>query len=294
VTLVAPASAFDRGEFDRGVAELQRLGLAADYDDSVFSRLATTAGPPLVRAGALKQAWARGDVDAIISVRGGYGSVEVLPGLQLTDVPEQPPTFVGYSDVTSLHTWLNLQVGVTSVYGAMIDRRLARGTEAYDPESFVGSRGAEPMGEVFPGGVEVLRAGEARGALFGGTISQLAASLGTPYAFLPPSGSVLFLEEVGERPYRLQRLLTQLRQGGVLAQASAVVLGQMPSCDEPGGALTARTVLADFFEEFPGPVLFGFPSGHTTTPLVSLPFGVEVRVVGTTRPGLVFDEAAAI
>jgi muramoyltetrapeptide carboxypeptidase len=130
--------------------------------------------------------------------------------------------------------------------------------------------------------------------LLGGTITQLAASLGTPYAFLPPAGAILFLEDVGERPYRLQRLLMQLRLGGVLSRASAIVLGQMPGCDEPGGALTARAVIEEFFEGFPGPVLFGFPSGHTTTPLISLPFGVEARVVAAGRPRLVLDEAAAI
>lgn len=291
MALVAPASGFDRAEFDRGVAELDLLGFVADYDDRVFERLPTVAGSPAVRASALKSAWARDDIDAIVAVRGGYGSVEVLPMLQVTDVPERPPVFCGYSDLTSLHIWLNLHVGVTSVHGVMLDRRLARGPEAYDRDSFLRSIGSDPPGEIVPGGVDVLRRGEARGPMFGGTITQLAASLGTPYAFNPPAGSILFLDEIAERPFRLQRLLMQLRLGGVLSRAAAIVCGQMPSCDEPGGTLTARTVIAEFFEDFPGPVLFGFPSGHTTTPLVSLPFGVDTRVV-TTRPALVIEESA--
>jgi muramoyltetrapeptide carboxypeptidase len=209
-------------------------------------------------------------------------------------VPDRPAAFVGYSDVTSLHIWLNLHVGVTSVHGAMVDRRLSRGHDAYDPDTFMRSLGADPIGELAPEGLQVLRSGEASGVLLGGTITQLAASLGTPYAFLPPAGAILFLEDVGERPYRLQRLLMQLRLGDVLSRASAIVLGQMPGCDEPGGALTARAVIEEFFEGFPGPVLFGFPSGHTTTPLISLPFGVEARVVAAGRPRLVLDEAAAI
>jgi muramoyltetrapeptide carboxypeptidase len=180
------------------------------------------------------------------------------------------------------------------VHGAMIDRRIARGHEAYDLDTFLRSLGPEPIGELTPDGLEVLRSGEANGPLFGGTLTQLAASLGTPYAFMPPAGSTLFLEDIGERPYRLQQRLMQLRLAGVLARASAVVLGQMMSCDEPGGALTARDVFTEFFADFPGPVLFGFPSGHTTTPLISLPFGVEARVVATGRPRLVIEEAAAI
>jgi muramoyltetrapeptide carboxypeptidase len=294
VALVAPASGFDRDEFDRGVAELRRLHLVPEYDDSVFARRPTVAGAPVVRAAALRAAWTREGIDAIIAVRGGYGSVETLPLLSTTDVPEHPAAFVGYSDLTSIHTWLNLHVGVTSVHGAMIDRRIARGHEAYDLDTFLGSLGPEPIGELAPDGLEVLRPGEADGPLFGGTLTQLAASLGTPYAFLPPAGSVLFIEDVGERPYRLQQRLMQLRLAGVLARASAVVLGQMTSCDEPGGALTARDVFAEFLADFPVPVLFGFPSGHTTTPFVSLPFGVDVRVVAAGRPRLVIEEAAAI
>src|SRR5690606_39890661 len=108
VALVAPASGFDRAEFDRGVEELRRPGLDPVYDDSVFERRATVAGAPAVRAAALAAAWAREDVDAIVSVRGGYGSVEILPILDRISVPDHPAGFVGYSDLTSLHTWLNL------------------------------------------------------------------------------------------------------------------------------------------------------------------------------------------
>jgi muramoyltetrapeptide carboxypeptidase len=293
IVLVAPASGFDRHEFDQGVAELRRLGFAVEYEESVFERRHTVAGPAELRAAALRAAWAREDVAAIVSVRGGYGSVETLPLLSEGDVPTHPPAFVGYSDLTSLHTWLNLHVGVTSVYGAMLDRRIARGAAGYDLASFLRSLAAEPMGEVAPDGVTALVAGETTGPVFGGTITQLAASLGTPYAFMPPAGSVLLLEDVGERPYRIQRMLTQLRLAGVFARAAAVVLGQMVSCDEPGGALSVRDVCAEFFADFPGPVLFGFPVGHTTTPLVSVPLGVDTLVVTAGRPRVVFMESAA-
>ena len=293
VVLVAPASSFDRAELDRGVAELRRLGLSPQVADSAFARVPMRAGDARVRARALAEAWADPEASAILAVRGGYGSVELLPLLAPSDVPDRPAMFVGYSDLTSLHVWLNLYVGVTSVHGAMVDGRLARGASAYDEASFRHSLSDTPMGELMPEGVEILRPGETDGPLFGGTLTQLAASLGTPYAFLPPPGSVLFLEDVSERPYRLHRMLTQLKLAGVLARAAAVVVGQMVSCDEPGGEVTARDVFAEVLADFPGPVLFGFPSGHTTEPLVSLPFGVHVRVVTAARPGLVITEAAA-
>jgi len=103
---------------------------------------------------------------------------------------------------------------------------------------------------------------------------------------------VLFIDEVGERPYRLDRMITQLRQIGLLARAAAVVIGELPQCDEPGGSLTGRAVMADLFADFPGPVLIGFPSGHTTGPAFTLPLGVSCRVIAGARPRLVIDEAA--
>jgi muramoyltetrapeptide carboxypeptidase len=104
---------------------------------------------------------------------------------------------------------------------------------------------------------------------------------------------VLFLEEVGERPYRLDRMITQLRFSGLLAKAAAVVFGQMPRCDEPGDTVMARDTVRAALDGFPGPVLYGFPSGHTTTPMVSLALGVRTRVVTSGRPGLVVEEGLA-
>ena len=134
--------------------------------------------------------------------------------------------------------------------------------------------------------------GEVSGRLFGGTLTLLLASLGTPFAFSPPDGHILFLDEVGERPYRLDRMVTQLRQSGVLARAAGVVIGELPQCDEPNSDLTARAVVADLFSDFPGPVLLGFPSGHTTCPAITLPLGVTCRVIAGSRPRLIIEEAA--
>jgi muramoyltetrapeptide carboxypeptidase len=148
------------------------------------------------------------------------------------------------------------------------------------------------MGELTAPGVETIHGGEAGGTLLGGTMTQLLASLGTPFAFAPPSGYVLFLDEVAERPYRLDRMVTQLKQTGLLARAAAVVIGELPKCDEPDGEPKARAVMADLFGDFPGPVLIGFPSGHTVTPAMTLPFGVAARVVAGPKPRLVIEEAA--
>jgi muramoyltetrapeptide carboxypeptidase len=145
---------------------------------------------------------------------------------------------------------------------------------------------------LIPDGLLVLRGGETAGRLFGGTLTQLVASLGTPYAFDPPRGCVLFLEDVNERPYRLDRMLTQLRLAGILSRASGIVFGEMRGCDEPGGEATARDTVNELLRDFPGPVIFGFPSGHTTGPCWTVPLGVRVRLLTSPRSGIVVEESA--
>jgi muramoyltetrapeptide carboxypeptidase len=294
VALVAPASGFDRDEFDRGVAELKRLGLEPVYDEAIFDRGPFTAGRPRVRVMSLLRAFDEMDADAVIAVRGGYGSVELLPLLDVDRLRRSRTAFVGYSDVTSLHSFLGAVVGLASVHGAMVDGRLAQGPAAYDPTTFLRSLSTEPLGDQAYPGLETLQPGIAVGPLFGGTITQLLASFETPYAFHPPDGHVLFLDEVAERPYRLQRMLMQLKLSGRMEKASAIVFGQLPRCDEPGGKVSARDTVRDGVIGFRGPVLFGFPSGHTTTPLISLPFGVQTKVIASPdSPRLVIEEAAA-
>ena len=282
VALVAPASAFDRAEFDAGVAELKRLGFEPVWDDTVFERRAMTAGDAGVRVRAFERALDQLGADAVVAVRGGYGSVELLPGLDVERIRKSRTAFVGYSDLTSLHSYLSAVAGVASVHGTMVEGRLAKGPTAYDSATFLKSLSTEPVGRLPIADLQTLSPGNltASGPLAGGTITQLLASFGTPFEFNPPDGHVLFLEEVNERPYRLHRMLMQLRLSGRLRRAAAIVFGEMPGCDEPGGKVTARDVARDFIEDFGGPVVFGVPSGHSTGPTMSLPLGVRTTVAG--------------
>ena len=293
LAIVAPASPFSRDEFDEGLAELRRLGFEPVYDPSVFALRGYVAGEPAVRAAALQAAWRDPSIAGLIAVRGGYGSVQLLPLLDPADVRRARKPFVGYSDLTSLLMFVTLGCGLVSFHGPTLAGRLSQGASGYDRDSFLKALcGREPIGELASPEMEIVRAGEVRGPLLGGTMTQLLGSLGTPFAFDPPPGYVLFLDEIAERPYRLDRMVTQLRQSGLLARASAVVVGELPKCDEPSGGPTARAVMADLLAGFDGPVVIGFPSGHTTGPAITLPFGVDCRVIAEGRPRLVIEEAA--
>ena len=245
LAVVAPASAFDVDAFHAGVAELTALGFEASYDASVFERTWYVAGAPAVRAAALDRAWRDPSIDGIIAVRGGYGSVHVLPLLD-PDLPRHGTRRCSSATATSRRCtsgWASM--GQVAFQGPMIEGRLAVGAERYDRDTFLRAvTVSSPLGELPAPALETLVSGEAAGPIFGGTLTQIAASLGTPFAFDPPHGCVLFIEDVAERPYRLDRLLTQLQLAGILSRAAAIVLGTFPGCDDPCGEPTARATLA--------------------------------------------------
>jgi muramoyltetrapeptide carboxypeptidase len=294
IAVVAPASSFARESFDLGVAELRRLGYQPVYDDSVFARARYTAGDAGVRADAFRRAWADPRIAGLIAVRGGYGSVQMLPLLDAAAIRRSPKAFIGYSDNTSLLTWITGHCGVVSFHGPMLQGRLAKGESAYDRDTFTRVlERAAPAGPIVHERLVALRPGEARGVLMGGTLTQLLSSVGTPYAFDPPPGHILFIDEVAERPYRIDRMLTQLKLTGLLSRAAGVVFGELPRCDEPGtGGPAIAAVVADLMADFRGPVLFGLPSGHTDGACMTLPFGVAARIVAGVEPALIVEEAA--
>jgi muramoyltetrapeptide carboxypeptidase len=292
VALVAPASSFPEEEVAAGVAELGRLGFEAVFDESLFDKERFVAGPVETRARAILKAWQDPSIAALIAMRGGYGSAQLLPYLDPDVLVGARKALIGYSDITSILT-LYLRNGLTAIHGPMVDRRISKGPSAYDEVSFRKVvMSAEPAGELRPPQLESLHEGHATGLLVGGTLTQLMASMATPWAFDPPEGYVCFLEDIGERPYRIHRLLTQAAQAGLFVSARAIVFGEFPGCDEPGGDPAIRDVLRDFTREFRGPVLFNFPSGHTAGPTWTLPFGVKAEVIGGASPVVRVLEAA--
>lgn len=291
VAVLAPASPIDRDAFDRGVTELRELGFEPVFDERALASTGYLAGSAAERAAAFQQAWDDPDVAGIVAVRGGYGSAQLLPLLDAAALRRTAKPVLGCSDLTALLAYLTTGCGVVGFHGPMLVT-LARGEDGYDRASLLGCLAVPaPLGALRPPGVEAVRGGTARGTLLGGTLTLLAASLGTPFAFSPPEGYVLFLDDVGERPYRIDRMLTQLRQSGLLRAASAVVLAEFPDCRDAAGR-DARSVCGELLADFRGPVLFGFPSGHTSGPALTLPFGVTVTVAADANPGLIVEEAA--
>lgn len=279
VAVVAPASApLDPDAYRAGLEALRARGLRVEAPETL-QPLGYLAAPDEDRLEALNAALRRDDLDAILCVRGGYGCLRLLDGLDYDAARARPKLLVGYSDVTALQLALYAKTRLASLSGPMVApdwSRMDPRSEASFWQAVSGQAPYAPTG--VQGALEALRPGRAEGVLLGGNLSTLGALLGTP--FLPDlAGAILFVEDIGEPPYRIDRLFEQLRLAGVLGRLAGLVLGGFtdaaPRPDRPSLAL--GEVLARAAEAVPGPVLAGLPYGHFR-PKASIPIGVPARI----------------
>jgi muramoyltetrapeptide carboxypeptidase len=262
------------------VLELESLGFAVRVPEGVLDRQTFTAGSLEGRLAQLDGLLTDPDVAGIVCARGGAGAGRLLTRLDSATLRTHAKPLLGYSDITWLHLALG-RVGVVSLHGPMAARELADGEAAYDRESLW--HGLTGEGDPFvsvPGGLHTLRTGSARGVLRGGCLSILAAAAGTPWD-LRPGGepTLLFVEDVDEPPYRIDRMILQLRASGGLDGVQGIVFGEMKGCGPgPEADYSLEEVLLEALEGLDVPVAFGLASGHTTRPNVTLPLGVDARL----------------
>ncbi len=280
VGVAAPAGPVDAERLARGVAELERLGFAVRVAEGVLDRTGFTAGSTQSRLAQLHGLLADPEVAAIVCARGGAGTIHLMPDLDRELIAANPKPIVGYSDVTLLHLEVE-RLGLTSVHGPMVARELADGEGAYDRGSLwhaltgEGSPYASGPDDLLP-----LADGTAEGVLRGGCLSLLAASAGTAWGMRGgEEPTLLFVEDVDEKPYRIDRMLRQLRASGALQGVVGVVFGDMKGC-APGyhEEYLLEDVLLAALEGLDVPVALGLSSGHTAHPNVTLPFGVPARL----------------
>ena len=292
--IVSPASTPKAEKVAAGVAALEALG----YRTKVFPH-ALDRGP-LYYAGQLEDrladlhaAFADETVDAVICARGGWGSAELLPHLDRELMARGAKPFLGYSDMTSLHVWLLDELGLVSFQAPMVAADFSK-ADGVDLASWTAALCGASAWELGPAeGLRVLQPGLAEGMLTGGCLAIYAEALGTPYA-PKKRGGVLFLEDIGVKPYQWDRMLLHLRYAGMLEGVEGIVLGDMAqSCPaEEQGMLEAAVLHA--LRGFTGPIAIGLRSGHVDAGNVTLPFGVRVRLdcEDAGNPRMHFLEAA--
>jgi muramoyltetrapeptide carboxypeptidase len=270
VRVVAPSSPFDGARFDRGLALLQTR-YRAHLADALFEHAGYLAGTDQVRLQGLLDALADPHAHAIIAARGGFGATRLLPRLDLETVRRANKWLVGFSDVTALHA-LWTRAGVCSIHGAMVCS-LWEGKPETQAQWFALLEGRAPPPLE---GLSAVHPGRAAGRLFAANLTVLAALAGTPY--MPDlSGSVLLLEDVTERPYRLDRVLTTLLQAGALQGVRAFVLGQFSQCEPGPDGVTVERMFEERLAGLGVPVLGNAPVGHVEDNVPVL-VGADVEV----------------
>jgi muramoyltetrapeptide carboxypeptidase len=277
VGIVAPASNVKRGDLEAGCEGLRRAGYRPFYFDSILEQDLYFAGSVERRARELEEMFARDEVRAIVCARGGYGANYLLPVLDLEKVKTHPKIFVGYSDHTALLTYFADAVGLVSFHGPMVAKDWAR-DDGVDMASWQAALAGAAAWELNVGagsGVSGLAEGSAEGILYGGCLSILVASLGTPYE-IRTEGTILFLEDVAEKPYRIDRMLMQLKLAGKLNGVRGIVFGEMLDCVQNANqGYTLEEVVLRIVGSLGVPVAYGVRSGHVTTGNITLPIGVR-------------------
>jgi muramoyltetrapeptide carboxypeptidase len=277
VGVCAPAGPVDEESLERGLAELRALGFEPRVSQGVRARTGFTAGPAADRLRDLHALLADDSVAAVMAARGGAGAGWLLRGLDADLVRAQAKLLIGYSDLTFLHLYWD-RLGIASLHGPMVARELGSG--AYDRDSLLWALTGEGAPYATgPDDLLPLRAGEAEGVVRGGCLSLLAAAAGTPWALDPGDDTLLFVEDVDEPPYRVDRLLLQLRESGALRRVKGIVFGDMQGCSPPVSADYDLTeVIGRALDGLEVPIALGLSSGHTRNRFVSLPLGVRARL----------------
>ena len=278
VGIIAPSGAIDGDALEAGCDWLLRKGLQPYYLPSVLDRDLYFAGSTARRLEEFHQMFARPEVKAIICARGGYGCNSLLPRLDLDLVRSNPKLFCGCSDVTTLLTYLCDAAGMVAFHGPMLNVDIR--PDGVDDASWAAAlMSSESYHREFAAEeVQTLVPGSAEGVLYGGCLSLLCASLGTPYE-IETRGTILFLEDLAEPAFRIDRMLMHLRLAGKFDGVRGLIFGEMLNCGpRNGGDYTLQEVVTRVVGDLGIPVAYGLPSGHVSRGNITLPFGVRATL----------------
>ncbi len=278
IALVAPASNARPDHVRDGMEALRRLGYDPVPAKFALGKYAPYfSATPEHRLADLHQAFSDSEAAAIMCIRGGYGSNYLVEGLDLDLVRAHPKPFFAYSDMTALQTWLLDQAGLVSFHGPMVasDFAVENGVHL---DSFCAALTGGLVEAGAAQGMRVLRPGRARGIVYGGCLSILTAALGTRFA-PHTEGKLLFLEDVGAKPYQVDRMLRHMLLAGKFEGARGFIFGEMMNCGSRGADPDLlQQVILRVLHGFNVPIAIGLRSGHVSRGNVTLPLGIEAAL----------------
>jgi muramoyltetrapeptide carboxypeptidase len=292
VGIVAPASNIQPGLLEAGVLALERMGYRPFYLPSILDQDLYFAGTVKRRARELEEMFEREDVRAIVCARGGYGANYLLDELDIEKIAAHPKIFCGYSDLTTLLTYFADEAGFVTFHGPMVTKDFAANDGVHLASWQAAVSGKSDWDAAAARTARALVKGTAEGVLYGGCLSLLVASLGTPYE-IETDGTILFIEDVSAKPYQIDRMLMQLRLAGKFDGVRGIVFGEMLDCiQHPDQTYTLEEVITRVVGELDVPVAFGLRSGHVHGENVTLPLGVKAQLKAQADVKLIVTEAA--
>jgi muramoyltetrapeptide carboxypeptidase len=284
IGIVAPAGPFDRDTFSRGIRAVADMGFKIFVPPEIFEKNRYLAGSDNHRVKYVNQLFADKSIDAIICARGGYGSMRILPLLDYDTLKNNPKVFVGFSDITILLSVLSTRCNLVTFHGPVITS-LADASEETKLSLYRNLTSGSNLEINLPDG-RTIKSGVAAGEVCGGNLTMLCHLVGTPFA--PDfKNKILFLEDRGEAPYRIDRMLVHMELAGCFNGISGIILGAFEEC---GSIEDSIKIIEELFESYPVPILAGLEAGHGSHNL-TLPLGIEATL-DADRHSLVYHRAA--
>jgi muramoyltetrapeptide carboxypeptidase len=286
--LVAPAGFITEKNLNDSIKNLETLGFRVVYSENILAKYGYLGGTDEIRAADLNLMFKQNDVDGIVCARGGYGCSRILPMLDYEMIKNNPKVLIGYSDITSLLYAIFAKTGLVSFHGPVgISTFNEYSVNTFDnvlinPKKNITFFNAEEDPEDKEFETTTIISGSAEGILVGGNLSIVVSLIGTEYD-IDSTGKIIFLEEIGEEPYRIDRMLTQMIQAKKFENASGVLLGVFKGSKSReersgiGNSLTLHEVLFDRLSKLGIPVVYGMSFGHITNK-ITLPFGIKAKM----------------
>lgn len=287
--IISPASPISKEKAEKAYRQLMKMGFKVKMGKSCYEKYGYLAGSDKLRSEEINNMFKDTTINGIISMRGGYGTSRILELLDYEIIKNNPKVFIGYSDITALHIAMNQNSNLITFHGPMVASNMIEKFDDFSKNSlynsvlensFIGELINPPEEEI-----KIINGGIAEGKIIGGNLCLIVDTLGTPYE-IDTKGKILFIEEIGEEPYRIDRMFTQLRLAGKFKEANGIILGDFNDCkanaSEYADSLSLMQVINDIIKPSGKPTIYNFQSGHCQ-PMITIPFGVKAKLDATNK-----------
>jgi muramoyltetrapeptide carboxypeptidase len=294
--LVAPASFTSKEKIEKSIETVEKMGFKVKLGESIYQRYGYLSGKDEIRAKDINEMFKDPEVDGIICLRGGYGTPRILDLIDYNIIKDNPKVFIGYSDITALHIAFNQICKLVTFHGPMVSSDIIGNFHEFSKESLYKSiMNNREIGLIEnPPGEEIIKinTGVVEGTIIGGNLSLIADTIGTQYE-IDTKRKILFIEEVGEEPYSIDRMLNQLRLSGKLKDAAGIILGDFRDCEPKGhyeDSLNLEELIEDYIKPLNKPSIYNLQSGHCD-PIITLPLGINTRLDGDSGEVYILENA---